>query len=611
MSDCSESFVNVAAYKFVELCDRDELRKVLLKAAKAADLKGTVLLAPEGINLFVSGQRDAIDQFMAYLTADDRFADIEVKESQGDRQPFNRMLVRLKREIIPFGIPGVEPGRESIQSIQPRELKSWLDSGRPITLLDVRNDYEVKLGTFDGAIEMGLKHFRDFPEAIEKLPDDIHDRPLVMFCTGGIRCEKAGPYLERSGFRNVYQLRGGILKYFEDCGDQHYHGECFVFDHRVAVDADLAETGTAQCFACQSPVSPDEQASPRYAEGMHCPHCYETKQQEMRERLETRRREMLRIVVPLPGSIPYENRRPMKVPLKCDGMSLLEFLAELHPHIRAEDWLEEMAAGKLVRGGQPVGIHASVRAGQRIDHLEPDAVEPDVNADIGFLYEDDWLVVVNKPAPLPMHPSGRFNRNTLRYILQQLYLPHTPRHAHRLDANTSGVVVLSKTRRTAGGLQPQFERGDVKKCYVARVRGCPVDDRFSCEESIGDQKGTAGARRIDNDGRPATTHFTMLSRFRDGSSLCQAVPRTGRTNQIRLHLAHLGFPVVGDPVYNSDASSGKHQVLPVGRSPMCLHAQRIEFVHPETHALVSFEAPLPAWAEDCELLAREPGMVGS
>ena len=184
------------------------------------------------------------------------------------------MLVKIKKEIIAFGVEGIDPSRQSTPSIAPKELKHWLDEGRPVTLLDTRNDYEVKLGTFHGARPAGIDHFRNFPDAVRKLPSAMKDEPIVMFCTGGIRCEKAGPFMQKEGFQNVFQLEGGILKYFEECGGDHWDGECFVFDRRVGLDPKLNETGSVLCFACQMPLTLEDQADPRYVPDVSCPHCF-------------------------------------------------------------------------------------------------------------------------------------------------------------------------------------------------------------------------------------------------------------------------------------------------------------------------------------------------
>ena len=251
----SEQIVNMAAYKFLTLADLDEWRAWLKALTAQLDLRGTILLSPEGINLFVAGQRAAIDSFAEQIQGDPPFATtspigpLETKQSFTDYQPFKRMLVKLKREIIAFGVEGINPAERTSPKLSAKELQKWLDEGRPVTLLDVRNDYEIDLGTFADAEAIGVKHFRHFPAAVDALPDDRKDETVVMFCTGGIRCEKAGPYMERAGFKNVLQLDGGILKYFEECGGKHFDGECFVFDQRVAVDGELQETDAAERMA--------------------------------------------------------------------------------------------------------------------------------------------------------------------------------------------------------------------------------------------------------------------------------------------------------------------------------------------------------------------------
>jgi UPF0176 protein len=275
-------FLNLSAYKFTPLDDLPALRARLQEAARAGNLKGTILLSTEGINLFVAGNREAATGLISTLRAVPGLHDLPVKESESATQPFNRMLVKIKKEIIAFGVPGIDPARKPTAKISPRELKRWLDEGRAVTLLDTRNDYEVKMGTFRGAVCAGIGHFRDFPKAAEKLPAPLKDESVVMFCTGGIRCEKAGPWLERAGFRNVHQLEGGILKYFEECGGAHFEGECFVFDQRVGVDAQLRETDSVMCFNCQMPLTFAEQNDPRYVREKTCPHCFDGKKNASR-----------------------------------------------------------------------------------------------------------------------------------------------------------------------------------------------------------------------------------------------------------------------------------------------------------------------------------------
>lgn len=265
--------LNIAVYKFARLTGLPERRERLRALSKQLTLRGTILLSHEGINLFVAGAPDSVRLLIAELEADPEIGPLTIKESFSDYQPFSRMLVKIKQEIIAFGVPGIDPIDQPSPKIKPHELKSWLDQGKPCVLLDVRNDYEVELGTFENAVPIGVDHFRHFPEAVGKLPDDMKSAPVVMFCTGGIRCEKAGPYMQQQGFQNIFQLEGGILKYFEDCGQDHFQGECFVFDKRVALDANLQETPTTICFACQHPLSAEEQHSPEYVIGVRCQYC--------------------------------------------------------------------------------------------------------------------------------------------------------------------------------------------------------------------------------------------------------------------------------------------------------------------------------------------------
>lgn len=238
------AFVNLSAYKFVPLDNLPALRERLLRESVARGLKGTVLLSAEGINLFVAGTRDDAQAFLTVVRSVPGLGDLAPKESASAAAPFGGMRVKLKREIIAFGIDGVDPARRPTPKLAPAELRRWLDEGRPVTLLDTRNVYEVERGTFRGAVRTGIHRFRDFPAAVQRLEPNLRDQPLVMFCTGGIRCEKAGPFMEREGFRHVLQLDGGILKYFEQCGSAHYDGDCFVFDERDTVDAGLRPTAT-------------------------------------------------------------------------------------------------------------------------------------------------------------------------------------------------------------------------------------------------------------------------------------------------------------------------------------------------------------------------------
>ena len=244
----------------------------------------------------------------------------------------------------------------------------------------------------------------------------------------------------------------------------------------------------------------------------------------------------------------------------------------------------------------PVTADRTVRAGEQYQHIFPDTVEPEIATDIQVLHEDDALIVINKPAPLPMHASGRFNRNTLVWILNRVYHPQRMRPAHRLDANTSGVVVLARTRKFANHLGPQFESHEVRKRYVALVYGRLPEPKTVNESPISNSAGPAGCRTIDESGQHARTEFRELQTFEDGTSLVEAIPVTGRTNQIRLHLWDLGAPIVGDPVYLRDGEMGDIQTVDVAAPTMCLHSELIALRHPLTNKVIEFKAPRPKWA---------------
>jgi UPF0176 protein len=268
----STPFINLAFYKFVALTDLPELRHRIREFCLARTLRGTILLAPEGINCTIAGTRTAIDELRAFLDSDPRFADLPYKESVSADIPYTRMLVKIKKEIIAFGV-AVDPVGERAPAVTAHELKRWLDEGREVILLDTRNDYEVLSGKFAGAHDLNIRTFRKFPDEAKRLPEDWKKKTVVSYCTGGIRCEKAAPLLKQYGFENIYQLEGGILRYFEEVGGAHYQGECFVFDYRVGVDPALQETPTAYCVKCQFPVTLELQSHESFKPGVSCPSC--------------------------------------------------------------------------------------------------------------------------------------------------------------------------------------------------------------------------------------------------------------------------------------------------------------------------------------------------
>lgn len=238
---------NIAAYKFVAIAEREALRERLRECCTTNGLKGTILLAPEGINLFLAGSRDGIDGFLAQLRSDARFADLAAKWSWSDFVPFKRLRIKLKPEIVTFRTPGLDPVSAPAPFIAPAELKRWYDEGRDFIMLDTRNDWEYRAGSFANAINPDIDNFCQFP-AVADAMDDLKDKTVVTFCTGGIRCEKAAPLLQQLGFADVYQLQGGILRYFEECGGAHWQGNCVVFDERGALDPQLqpVNSGAAQ-----------------------------------------------------------------------------------------------------------------------------------------------------------------------------------------------------------------------------------------------------------------------------------------------------------------------------------------------------------------------------
>lgn len=598
MPDSVATITNISAYQFALLKDLKPLRERLAGLCKGWGLRGTILLSTEGINLFVAGGRGEIDRLLVELRAIPGLENLLPKISISEEQPFRRMLVRIKKEIIAFGVEGIEPARYTSPRISAHTLKQWLDEGRPVTLLDTRNDYEVKLGTFKNALAVGVDHFRDFPEAVRRLPAHLKQQPIVTFCTGGIRCEKAAPFMEREGFEHVWQLDGGILKYFEEVGGAHYDGECFVFDQRVGVDPSLHETESTQCFVCQSPLSEEDQRDSRYEPSVSCPYCFKTTAERTRDNIAARERAIHQATHPLPGSIPYDNYRPLSVPAGCDGMTLLDFLTTNLPHTLSANWQMLLEKGELLDlEKRPASACQIVRAGERFLHLLPALVEPPVATDIRLLHEDEALVVLHKPAPLPMHPGGRFNRNTLQFILNAAYHPQKPRAAHRLDANTTGLVLVARTRHFAGFLQPQFARGEVEKVYLTRVQGHPTEDSFVADAAISSLPQPLGSREIDEEnGQPARTEFRVLRRDADGTSLMEARPITGRTNQIRVHLWQLGFPICGDQVYLPGRTLGDTQTQAIEHAPLCLHAQRLTFTHPLTKERMTVEDTWPEWA---------------
>lgn len=266
------SFINISGYKFINLPNFEVLRQLLSDFCNEHALKGTILIGSEGINAFVSGQRETIDAFYRFMPTQG-LEGIDFKESLSVNCPFKYMRVKTKKEIVTMGVPSLNVAQNPAPTISSEKFKQWLDEGKEFIILDTRNDYEISLGKFKNAIDLNIKNFRAFPDATKKL-DAYKDKTIVTYCTGGIRCEKAAPFLISEGFKDVYQLDGGILKYLEKFNHAHFEGECFVFDKRMAVDAQLNETNTVQCHGCRHPVSAQAQQSEYYIEGKSCPLCF-------------------------------------------------------------------------------------------------------------------------------------------------------------------------------------------------------------------------------------------------------------------------------------------------------------------------------------------------
>lgn len=282
-----------AMYKFVALEDFQNLREPLHKVMLDNGVRGTLLLASEGINGTVAGSREGIDALLAWLQQDPRLADIVYKESLDDSNPFHRTKVKLKKEIVTMGVEGIDPKRVVGTYVKPEEWNALI-SDPDVILVDTRNDYEVQVGTFKGAVNPHTETFREFPEYVKENLDPEKNRKVAMFCTGGIRCEKSTAYLKEQGFDEVYHLEGGILKYLEEVPQENslWEGECFVFDNRVTVNHQLEKGSYDQCHACRLPLTAEQMQSDKYQAGISCPNCYDSLSDEQRERFIERQKQM-------------------------------------------------------------------------------------------------------------------------------------------------------------------------------------------------------------------------------------------------------------------------------------------------------------------------------
>ncbi|KZY29161.1 hypothetical protein A3754_01660 [Alcanivorax sp. HI0083] len=291
--ETADSIVVAALYKFVRLHGFEQLQQPLLDLMHDNDVRGTLLLADEGINGTISGPRAGVDTVLGWLKQDERLATLEHKESFHDEHPFLRTKVKLKKEIVTMGVEGIDPTRTVGTYLSPEEWNTVI-SDPDTVLIDTRNDYEVEVGTFKGAINPETRTFREFPDYVKETLDPAKHKKVAMFCTGGIRCEKSTAYLKEQGFEEVYHLKGGILKYLEEMPkeDSLWEGECFVFDERVTVDHDLNPGEFDQCHACRRPISDEDKRSEQFQLGVSCPKCYDESSPEQKQRFAERQKQI-------------------------------------------------------------------------------------------------------------------------------------------------------------------------------------------------------------------------------------------------------------------------------------------------------------------------------
>jgi UPF0176 protein len=285
-----------ALYKFVEINDLLSLQDNLYNICEENNIMGTILIADEGINGTISGKHNEIKETISTLMSDSRFSNIEIKYSSTDKQPFHRMKVRLKKEIVTIGLPEINPNKKVGKYVKPEDWNELI-SDPNVVVIDTRNKYETKIGSFQNALDPETSSFREFPDWVKKFKnsEDNNNKKIAMFCTGGIRCEKASSLMKEEGFEDVYHLQGGILKYLETVDKENslWNGECFVFDQRVCLTDELEVGSYKMCFACRMPITEEEMLNEKYIEGISCIYCYDKTTKEKKERFGSRQKQIL------------------------------------------------------------------------------------------------------------------------------------------------------------------------------------------------------------------------------------------------------------------------------------------------------------------------------
>jgi len=287
------NIVVCALYRFVSLENFEELQTPLLNIMKTNQVKGTLLLACEGINGTIAGEQEGIDNVLNWLTSDPRLANLTVKFSFDTDNPFYRTKVKLKKEIVTMGVEGIDPNRTVGTYVKPKDWNALI-SDPDVLLVDTRNDYEISIGTFENAVDPKTTNFREFPEYVKENLDPAKHKKVAMFCTGGIRCEKSTAYLKEQGFDEVYHLEGGVLKYLEEVPEEEtlWKGECFVFDNRVSVNHQLEKGQYDQCHGCRLPITEEDKKSDKYMQGVSCHHCHDSLSEEQKARFLEREKQI-------------------------------------------------------------------------------------------------------------------------------------------------------------------------------------------------------------------------------------------------------------------------------------------------------------------------------